>query len=361
MNIKENKRKQVKIDSKKFLDLLGKAMKIIQPKSPVPIYSSGLLEVKDNNLSMTVTDMDHTLITHMEVEGEDCRLVIKIQDLFEIIKKLKGQIIIYEDKNKISIESDNSKIELLLLEEEFFKVSRENILIITSLPVEDFAKLFSFLSITNESWSFTFQINNNYMEAVASDRKRLIFAQIPSITNNSDSFPISFKTLNLLLKNTSGQLEMGRQSSQLIFKFNDGILWSRFSNTPPINHNRILQKKQQGLMILVNKKLLLDGLNRVSLLASNISKIIKLVFQENSLTLYASDASRGQAEEHIGVESIVVGNIAMNCEFLINAIKTIDSSHIELYYTGHVSHFFVCSHGDNYPLVHVIMPIVMSN
>lgn len=356
-----NNRKKFHVNSKKLLDLLAKSMKIIQVKSPIPIYSCGLLEVKDNKLSITVTDMDHTLVTHMEADGDDCKFVIKLSDLYEIIKKISGKITIYEDRNKITIDSDNSKIELLLVEEEFFKVNLDNVIHITTIEVEDFVKLFAFLPITNESWSFTFQINNNYMEAIASDRKRLAFSQVASNTINSEHYPVSFKTLNLLVKHTTGQLEIYQQQSQLVFKFSDGVLWSRFSNIPPINHNRILIKKTQGLMILVNRKMLLDGLNRVSLLASNISKIIKLVFQENKLTLYASDASRGQAEEVIQVESTTNGNIAINCEFLINAIKTIDSVNVELYYTGHVSHFFVCSHGTNNPITHVIMPIVMSN
>jgi DNA polymerase-3 subunit beta len=354
-------RKKFQVNSKKLLDLLIKAMKIIKPKSPIPMYSSGLLEVKDNKLSIKVTDMDHTLITHMEAEGDDCRLVLKIQDLFEIIKKITGKITFYEDRNKVTIENDTSKIELLLLEEEFFKVNMEHVTHITNVEVENFIQLFSFLPITNEEWSFIFQINNNYMEAIASDRKRLIFSQMPSGTMNSDHFPISFKTLNLLLKNVTGNLEIYQQQSQLIFKFSEGILWSKFAHIPPLNYNRILLKKQQGLMILVNRKVLLDGLNRVGLLASNISKVIKLIFKENLLTLYASDASRGQAEEIIPTESTVTGNLSMNCEFLINAIKTLDTQNIELYYTGHVSHFFICSHGGNNTVIHVVMPIVMSN
>ena len=336
-------------------------MKIIQPKSPIPIYSSGLLEIKNNKLSIMVTDMDHTLITNMEVIGDDCKFIIKIQDLFEIIKKYSGKILFLKERNKIIIENENSRIELLLIEDEFIKVDKENVNHIVKINMENFSKLFVFLPMTNEEWSFVFQINNNYMEAIASDRKRLIFSQVPITNINSDHFPLSFKTLNLLLKHVTGDIDIYQKQSQLIFQFIDGVLWSKFSNIPPVNYQRILQKKQQGLKILINRKAFLDGLNRVSLLASNISKVIKLHFKENNLTLYASDASRGQAEENIPIESTVIGSLSLNCEFLIAALKTIDSINVELYYTGQVSHFFVSSHNTNYPLTHVIMPIVMNN
>lgn len=355
MNIK------FEVNGKKLLDLLTKSMKIIQPKSPIPLYSSGLLEIQNNKLSITVTDMDHTLITNMDVIGDNCKFVIKIQDLFEIVKKFSGKIIFFQEKNKIIIENENSRIELLLIDEEFIKVNKENVNHIIKISTEDFSKLFVFLPMTNEEWSFIFQINNNYMEAIASDRKRLIFSQVPITNINSEHFPISFKTLNLLLKHVNGYIDIYQKQSQLIFQFIDGVLWSKFSNIPPVNYSRILQKKQQGFKILVNKKAFLDGLNRVSLLASNISKVIKLHFKENNLTLYASDASRGQAEENIPIESNVIGNLALNCEFLITALKTIDSLNVELYYTGQVSHFFICNHNTNYPITHVIMPIVMNN
>jgi DNA polymerase III subunit beta len=353
-------RKNFQVNSKKLLELLTRSMKIIQPKSPISMYSSGLLEVLNNQLSITVTDMDHTLITSMEVDGDDLKFIIKVQDLFEIVKKMSGKITIYKESNRISIEGENSKIELFLMEEDFFKVNLDKVTHITTLEINDFIKLFTFLPMTNEEWSFIFQINNNYMEAIASDKKRLIFSQISSHTVNSEHFPISLKTLNLLSKHINGTLEIYQQQSQLIFKFFDGVLWSRFSNIPAINHNRILNKKQQGILVLVNKKILLDSLNRVSLLSSHISKIVKIVFDNNKIILSASDASRGQAEESIEVESTANGNLAINYEFFIHAIKTIDSTNIELYYTGQTSHFFVCSHNTQNLIIHVIMPIVYS-
>ncbi len=353
--------KKFEANSKKLLDLLVKSMKIIQPKSPIPMYSSGLLEIKNNKLTITVTDMDHTLVTNMEVIGDDCKFIIKIQDLYEIIKKYNGKILFFKEKNKIIIENENSRIELLLIEEEFIKVDKENVNHVAKINMESFNKLFVFLPMSNEEWSFIFQISNNYMEATASDRKRLIFSQVPITNINSEHFPLSFKTLNLLLKHVTGDINIYQKQSQLIFQFLDGTLWSKFANIPPVNYQRILQKKQQGLKILINKKAFLDGLNRVSLLASNISKVIKIYFKENNLTLYASDASRGQAEENIPIESNVIGSLSLNCEFLISALKTIDSTNVELYYTGQVSHFFISNHNTNYPLTHIIMPLSTNN
>ena len=65
--------------------------------------------------------------------------------------------------------------------------------------------------------------------------------------------------------------------------------------------------------------------------------------------------------KYIIKEADRLDNLAFNCEFLISAIKTIESTNIEIYYTGQVSHFFISSHNTNYPITHVIMPIVMNN
>jgi len=292
----------------------------------------------------------------MEVEGDDFSFILKIQDLFEIIKKISGKITFYRDKNKVIIETENSHIELFLIEEEFIKVNMDNVRHIVTINTENFIKIFNFFSITTSEWNFAFRLNNNTMEATASDRKRLIFSQIFMNGMNSEYFSISYKTLTLLSRYVVGDIEIYQKDSQIIFKFIDGILWSRLSNSPNINYQRILQKKNDGLKVLVNKKNLLASLGRVSLLASNISKVIKLTFQENKLILYASDPSRGQAEEHLVIEGNVNGCLYINCEFLIGAIRTINSDNIEILYTGEVSHFFVSSYEDG-AIVHVFMPI----
>lgn len=353
---------QFQIDSKKLLDLLTKSMKIIQAKSPIPMYYSGLFEVKNNILNITVSDMDHTLITNMQVNGDDTSFVIKMIDLFEIVKKISGIITIYKDYNKITIKCDKSHIELFLMEDEFVKISNDHIKYIITLSMEKFNKIFNFLPMCSDEWSFTFKLNNNQLESTGSDRKRLVFCKTSIECNLIESFSISYKTLQLLIKFINGNIEIYQKNSQLIFKFNNGILWTKLSNAPNINYQKILQKCNNVNKIIINKKDLLQALGRVGLLASNISKVVKLTFKENQLSLYASDASRGQAEELLILENYNInGCIFLNCEFLMNAIKTIESNNIILYYTGEISHFFITNEHEFLSITHVIMPIIMNN
>ena len=262
------------VNSKKFLEILTRSMKIVQIKSPVLMYSTGLFHVHNNKLSLTVTDMDHTLTSTMEAEGDDCSFIVKIQDMFEIIKKLQGKITMQVEKNKVKIYTERSKIELLIIEEEFIKTSLDGVVHLFSISGEDFKNLLGFFPITNEEWNFNLQISNNYMQAIGNNRKCLVFSQIATNNVNSENFAISYKTLNLLYKHGENQLEVYERHNQLIFKFQDGILWSRLLHTPAINYDRILMKRNQGMVVLLNKKTFLDSLSRVSLLSSKISRTV---------------------------------------------------------------------------------------
>lgn len=343
------------LNSKKLLEILTRSMKIIQPKSPVIMYSTGLFQIQNNKLSVTVTDMDHTLNSSMDVEGDDTSFIVKIQDMFEIVKKLQGKITIQVERNKVKIYTERSKIELLVIEEEFVKTSLDGVSHILSIDSENFKSLFGFFPITNEEWNFHLQINNNYIQAIGNNRKCLVFSQIQTNNLNSENYAISYKTLNLLYKHAENELEVYQRSNQLIFKFEDGILWSRLMHNHHINYDRILAKRNQGMMVLLDKKTFLDSLSRVSLLSSKISRTVKLMFQENNLIIQASDASRGKAEETIAIESTVNGSLALNCDFLISALKTIPSNAVAIYYTGHISHFFICS--EDKSVIHVAMPL----
>jgi DNA polymerase-3 subunit beta len=343
------------LNGKKFLEILTQSMKIIQIKSPVLMYSTGLFQVNNNKLSLTVTDMDHTLTSTMDVEGDNCNFIVKIQDVFEIIKKLQGKITIQVEKNKVKIHREQSKIELLVIEEEFIKTSLDGVAHILSIDSDSFKNLFGFFPITNDEWNFQLQINNNYIQAIGNNRKCLVFSQIQTNNLNSENFTISYKTLNLLYKHGANKIEIYQRQNQLIFKFEEQILWSRLLNNQALNYDRILAKRNQGMVILLDKKTFLDSLSRVSLLSSKISRTVKLLFQENNLFIQASDASRGTAEESIIIESTVNGSLALNCDFLISALKTINSNTVALYYTGHISHFFICS--EDKSVIHVSMPL----
>lgn len=355
--------KQFKVNSNELLKILQPSMKIIKIKSPIPLYSCGKIEIKNNLLYLTVTDGDHTLINFInvfDVIGENFIFLIKINDLFEIVKKYKNNINIFVEENKIIILNEKSKVQLFLINEKFPSISLEENIVLFSIEIKEFLKIFVFLSITNEDWNFNLYVQNNQILCVCSDKKRLIhsFIMNNNILNIDRNFSISFKTLFLLIKDITGNITFAYRQKDMVISFENGILYSNLSNYVPINYLRIIEKKNNASLIILNKKLLLDALTRAMILASNISRIVKLKFQKNILIISSSDISRGQAEEEISIENEIEGYINLNCDFLINAIKYINNENIYIYYTGHISHFFVSNEENS--ITTVIMPIIIN-
>ncbi|OED45534.1 hypothetical protein AB836_01420 [Rickettsiales bacterium (ex Bugula neritina AB1)] len=353
---------QFQVITKLLLQEVSYISKVTNSKSPILIHASINMKVENNNLILQATDMDHHIMSKIDVqESLEGSVIVKIKDFLELLKKINYHTIklsvinnTLEIKDAFEKES-KSNFNFFILKEDFPSLDITNFKKIFSISQKQFLELFSFMSITQEEWTFNLKLSNNLLEIIASDKKRLIYTKLPINEENNYNYFLSHKSINIILKSACDTIEMYEKNHQILFKLGHVYLFVKLlKNHLVMDYQRILGKIDEGTKILINTNDFLRILNRIIILASVISQVVKITFQGNTLLLQSSDISKGKGEESIQVISgVCEGKIFINCNFLISSIKTLKNKELELIYTGNLSHFFL----RNNDIIHVIMPI----
>ena len=113
-----------KISQSNFFKTLSHLQGIVDKKNSLPILANILIEAKDNQLILSSTDMDISIVERITCEVfEDGATTINSQILYDIVRKI-------DDKSEIEIISNNGK--LLTLRSEGSRFS------LACLPKEDY-------------------------------------------------------------------------------------------------------------------------------------------------------------------------------------------------------------------------------
>lgn len=345
------------VATKLLLNEVSHISKVTNAKSPILLHTSINMILKNNTLILQATDLDHHLVSEISVEGaEDGNVVIKIKDFMELLKRINDKnITIYLINNTLEIIGEKSKFDFFILKENFPSLEIDEFQRIFSISHKQFLTLFDFVSVTTDEWTFNIKLTPNLIEVIASDKKRLIYSTIPSESQENRSYFLSYKSINIILKSICDNIEIYERNYQIFFKLGHICLVVKLlKNNLMMDYQRIIKKMEEGTKITVNTNDFLHLLNRIVVLASIISQVVRIMFNENIICVQSNDISRGKAEENIDViNGICNGTISINCNFLISSIKTFKHTNFDIIYTGSLSHFYLKN--DN--IIHVIMPI----
>ena len=123
-----------------------------------------------------------------------------------------------------------------------------------------------------------------------------------------------------------------------IFHLDEMTFFTRLIDEDYIDYQRIMPK-DQSIFVTVNRERLLDGLERVGLVAdekshSNGRSYVRLIVEDNILTMTSTSVSGKVYDEmdctHTG-ERIEIG---FNCRFLINSIRAAEGEEVLMTFKG---------------------------
>ena len=93
------------IETKKLLNEITNINKVTNSKSSILLHTSVKLEVRNNELILTATDMDHQIQSSIKIsEATDGIVIVKTKDFMEVLKKIT-------EKNISLYLINNSKLE----------------------------------------------------------------------------------------------------------------------------------------------------------------------------------------------------------------------------------------------------------
>ncbi len=348
---------------------------VVEKKTTVPILSNLLLETTGNALSITGTDLDVTIRcgcpAAVKVAGA---VTLSARKLFDIVRLLPESEIHFKmagGDDWVSITCERSRFKVAVLSKENFpdvpKVDSERI----ELPADSLRYMISrcVFAITQEESRFALNgslmiLKANQMTLVTTDGHRLALisapVELPGIEGEEKSL-IPRKTLVELVKlAASGYdlIQFSKDSNHLLFQVGERLLISRILSGQFPNYEMVVPADNDK-QVLISAGELSDTLRRVSIMADEQSRAIKLNLSEGQLDVSSNNADQGEAKESLPVDFVGENlSICFNARYLLDFLSVLDSEKVSLHLKdGETQGLFSPVDEEEYSYRYIVMPM----
>lgn len=376
-NLKDNAgNMKLVIDRSVILKALGHIQSVVEKRGTIPILSNVKLAGEGSTLSLTATDMDIAIVEAVAAQVELAgATTVPAHTFYEIIRKLPdGALVELEstDAGKVSINAGQSSFTL------------------SSLPVADFpvmaegdfshnftlakAELLALVDKTRFAISTEetrYYLNGIYLHVageadkvlrtVATDGHRLarIEVALPAGAAGIPGVIIPRKTiaeLKKLLENEVSEVQVSVSESKIRFVCGNAVLVSKLIDGTFPDYDRVIPSANDKILEL-NAAQFSSAVDRVSVIASDKSRGVKLKIQKGKLTLSANSPENGTASEDIdvqyGADALEIG---FNSRYLLEMMAQIEGETAQFVLADSASPALVRDSADIGAL-YVVMPM----
>lgn len=333
----------------KFLDALHKIQNVVEKKNTVQILSNVLLSTSKESLSLTATDLEVGINVTVPVErATDGRVAISARNLLDIVKELpnKPVTITRKDNNWVEISCQKSTFNIVGLGAEEFPplpgFENQTFLSVNSGGMREMIDRTLFAVSTDETRyhlnGVKFQATQNgLMRMVATDGHRLAFIDKELFLGSIEAFSRGvlipkkgLGELRRLIDDKAESFELALDKGSLLAKAGNTNLFIRLIEGDYPDYEQVIPKKSDKRLVS-NREELLGSLRRVSLLANEKSRGVKLSIRENALVITSSNPDLGDANEEIDVEykhdAIEIG---FNARYIIECLSILDCEKVSI-------------------------------
>jgi len=334
-----------RISKEAFLDGLQKVQHVVSSRTTLPILSNVLIVAKDGRIQFTTTDLDVGITGSVEAQiDKEGATTLPAKRLVSIVRELPtSEIEVSIDaKNHASIRSGPAFFKIIgLSEAEFpplpnFLGSKE--FRIPQQVMRDGLRKTSYAISSDETRYVLNGIFASFREGkmtlVATDGRRL------AMVDSDLEFPASHETDVIIptkavqelqrLLGDSGDVIVNLTGNQVSFVIGDSLLVSKLIDGNYPNYRQVIPGDAIE-RVVIGREALLETARRVSLLSSDKSNSVKLVFSENQIEVTANSPDVGEAQESMDV--IYQGKpmqIAFNPEFLMAPLRALETNDVYL-------------------------------
>lgn len=295
------------VSSTELLGHLQAISRVISSKNTLPILDNFLFNLAGNDLEITASDLESTLITRMKLENAsgDGIIALPARILLDTLKEFSVQPLTFDinlDTMAVVITSENGK----------FNVVGQNGIDFPALPAIRKEKKFSFvinadvmLAGINRTLFATADdelrpvMGGIFVEAsaekitfVASDAHKLVrYQRTDSHADDNASFILPKKPASLLrniLPREEGAVTVEFDDKNAFFNLNDYKVVCRLVEGNYPNYNSVIPKNNPR-KVTIDRVEFYNTLKRVSVFSNQASNLVKLQLKGNQATVSAQD------------------------------------------------------------------------
>jgi len=327
-----------------LLKALSHIQSVVEKRGTIPILSNVKLTAKDGQLSLTATDMDIAVVETVEANvAEAGATTVPAHTFYEIIRKLQDGAeveLVTDDKGKVGISAGQSTFSLATLPVEDFPVMAEGDFSHSyTLTTAEAAALIDKTRFAISTEETRYYLNGIYLHVagekdkvlrtVATDGHRLarIEVALPAGADGQPGVIIPRKTiaeLKKLLEGEVGEVQISVSESKIRFVCGNAVLVSKLIDGTFPDYERVIPSGNDKIME-VDASTFSNAVDRVSVIASDKSRGVKLKIEKGKLTLSANSPENGTANESLevnyGADALEIG---FNSRYLLEMMSQIE-------------------------------------
>ena len=318
---------------------------VVERRQTMPILGNVLLAARENQLSVTATDLEVELLAQAEVDVQTAgEITVPGRKLHDICRALPEGATIELGMNgdRVTLKAARSRFTLSSLRAADFPTVEE-IAAQQTLKIERqaFRKLLdkTHFSMAQQDVRYylnglLFETDGETLRAVATDGHRLALSeiQLADAAERNEQVIVPRKGVLELqrLLDGEGDLDLTLGANHIRVQLNGIRFTSKLIDGRFPEYERVVPRDIQNV-VTADRGLLRQALQRAAILSNEKYRGVRLDLGENSLTIQANNPEQEEAEEALEVDyGGTLMEIGFNVNYLLDALGAVDEDQVQL-------------------------------
>jgi DNA polymerase-3 subunit beta len=336
------------IERATLLKSLGHVQSVVERRNTIPILSNVLMEARDDgSIRLMATDLDLQVDESVPANvAQAGATTVSAHTLFDIVRKLPdgSQVEISAAEGKMQIIAGRSHFNLSTLPRDDFPVIAEGELPTRfELPAATLRQIIekTRFAISSEETRYYLMgiflhVIDDQLRAAATDGHRLARVTVAK-PDGADGMPDvivprkAVAELFRLLEELEGTVEVSLSPTKVRFGLGSAVLTSKLIDGTFPDYNRVIPTGNDKLLKL-DPKMFSAGVDRVSTIASEKTRAVKISVDRDKVTLSVTSPENGVATEEVPADYGSDGlEIGFNARYLLDILSEIDGDTVEVH------------------------------
>ncbi len=357
-----------------LLKALGHVQSVVERRNTIPILSNVLLAADGDSLRLMATDLDLQIVEEIPATVEMAgATTVSAHTLFDIIRKIAdgAQVTLEQKESRVSVSAGRARFQLQTLPREDFPVIGESDLpILFSLPAEGLTAIIDKTRFAISTEETRYYLNGIFLHApadagtlraVATDGHRLARYEqpLPAGAEGMPDIIIPRKCVaevRKLLDERDGEVQISLSASKIRFRIGAAVLTSKLIDGTFPDYSRVIPTANDRLL-KIDPATLAEGVDRVTAIASEKTRAVKLSLDRDRVTLSVSSPENGTAAEDVPAEYDAQSfDVGFNSRYLLDILAQINSDVVEVHMADAAAPTLIRENGTS-PALYVLMPM----
>jgi DNA polymerase III subunit beta len=371
------------IERATLLKGLGHVHSVVERRNTIPILSNVLIEAEEGaGLRLMATDLDLQINETLEANvGEGGATTVPAHTLFDIVRKLPegSQVELIAAEGRMQVNAGRARFTLSTLPRDDFPVIAEGDLPTQfELPAATLRQIIdkTRFAISTEETRYYLNgiylhvsdgeplaggVNQPVLKAAATDGHRLARVTVarPEGAQGMPGVIIPRKCvaeLRKLLDEVDGTVQTSLSESKIRFGLGNAVLTSKLIDGTFPDYSRVIPTANDKLLKL-DPRSLEEGVDRVSTIASERTRAVKLSLDRDRVTLSVTSPENGTASEEVPADYAAEGvEIGFNARYLLDILGQIEGDVMEVHLADAAAPTLL-RENDKAPALYVLMPM----